>query len=64
MNRCCDAAINVHVERFSFTIAYIKSDIAGRRVGENYSQLFSWHLPGYDELIMPIVTSIVYTTIL
>ena len=39
-------------------------DIAGKRVGENNTQLFSWQWPGDDESILPIVTSIVYTTIL
>jgi hypothetical protein len=33
-------------------------------VGENNTQLFSWHWPGDDESIHPIVTSIVNTTIL
>jgi hypothetical protein len=33
-------------------------------VGENNTPLFSWHLPGDDESILPIVTSIVDTTIL
>jgi len=51
-------------EPFSFTIAYVDPDIAGKRVGENNTQLFSWHWPADDEWILPIVTSIVDTTIL
>jgi hypothetical protein len=39
-------------------------DIAGRRVGEHHSQLLSWHWPGDDESILPILTSIVDSTIL
>ena len=39
-------------------------DIAGKRVGENNTQLFSWHWPGDDESILLIVTSIVDPTIL
>jgi len=42
----------------------VDPDIAGKRVGENNTQLFSWHRPGEDESILPIVTSIVDTTIL
>jgi len=42
----------------------VDPDIAGKRVGENNTQLFSWHWPGDDESILPIVTSIVNTTIL
>ena len=52
------------VEPPSFTIAYVDPDIAGKRVGENNNHLFSWCWPGDDELILPIVTSIVNTTIL
>ena len=39
-------------------------DIAAKRVGENNTQLFSWHQLGDDESILPIVTSIVDMTIL
>ena len=39
-------------------------DIAGKTVGENNTQRFSWHWPGDDESILPIVTLIVDTTIL
>jgi len=42
----------------------VDPDIAGKRVGENNTQLFSWHWPGDNESILPIVTSIVDTTIL
>jgi len=60
----CDASNNFLVEPFSFTIAYVDPDIAGKRVGEYNTQLFSWHWPGDDESILLIVTSIVDTTIL
>jgi hypothetical protein len=60
----CDASNDFLVEPFSFTIAYMDPDIAGKMVGENNTQLFSWHWPGDDESILPIVTSIVDTTIL
>jgi hypothetical protein len=46
------------------TIAYVDSDIAGNRVGENNTQLFAWHGRGDDKAIFPIVSSIVDTTIL
>ena len=39
-------------------------DIAGKRVRENNPQLFSWHWPGDDGSILPIITSIVDTNIL
>jgi len=52
------------VEPFTFTIAHVDPDIAGRSVGENNTQLSSWHWPGDDESKIPIVTSIVDTTIL
>jgi hypothetical protein len=42
----------------------VDSDIAGKRVGENNTQLFPWHWPGHDESIVPIVTSIVNMSIL
>jgi len=42
----------------------VDPDIAGKRVGENNTQLFSRHWPGDDESIPRIVTSIVDTTIL
>jgi len=42
----------------------VDPNIAGKRVGENNTQLFSSHWPGDDELILPILTSIVDTTIL
>jgi len=52
------------VEPFSFTIAYVDPDIAGKRVGKNNTQQCTWCWPGDDELILPIVTSIVDMTIL
>jgi len=52
------------VKTFSFTIAYVDPDIAGKRVGENNTQLVSWHWTGDDESILPIVTSNVDMTIL
>jgi len=42
----------------------VDPDIAGKRVGETNTQLFSWHWPGDDGSILPIVPSIVDTTIL
>jgi hypothetical protein len=60
----CDASNNFLVEPFSFTIAYVDPDIAGKRVGENNTQLFSWHWPADVESILLIVTSIIDTTIL
>jgi len=42
----------------------VDPDIAGKRVGENNTQLFSSHWLGDDESMLPIVTSIVDTTIL
>jgi len=60
----CDAPTDFLVEPFTFTIAYVDPDLAGKRVGETNAQLFSWHWPGDDESILPIVTSIVDMTIL
>ena len=37
-------------------------DIAGKRVGVNNAQLFSWHWPGDDQSTLPIATLIVNTT--
>jgi len=59
----CDALTDFLVELFTFTIAYVDPSIAGQRVDENNTPLFWWHWPGDDELILPIVTSIVDTTI-
>ena len=64
MNVHCDALNDFLVEPFSFPIAYVDRDIGGKRLGENNTQLFSWHWPGDDELILPIITSIIATTIL
>jgi hypothetical protein len=60
----CDTSNDFLVEPFSFTIVYVDPDIAGTRVGENNTQPLSWHWPEDDESILPIVTSIVDTTIL
>jgi hypothetical protein len=60
----CDSSNNVLVELYRCTIAYVDPNIGGKKVGENGTQLFSWHWPGDDESILPIVTSIVHTTIL
>jgi hypothetical protein len=60
----CDTSKDFVVEPFGFTITYVDPDIPGKRVVENKTQLFSWHWPGDDESILPIVTSIVDTTIL
>ena len=60
----CDASTDFLLKPFSLTAAYVDPNIAGKRVGENNAQLFSWHWPGDDEPILPIVTSIVNTTIL
>jgi len=60
----CYTLTSILIEPFSFTMAYVDPDIAGKRVDEPNTLLFSWHLPGDDELILPIVTSIVEMTIL
>jgi hypothetical protein len=60
----CEASTNFLVQPFSFTITYVDPDVAGKRVGETNTQLFSWDQPGDNELILLIVTSIVDTTIL
>jgi hypothetical protein len=60
----CDASKDFIVKQYSFTIAYVDPDIAGKRVGETNTQLFSWHWPGDDESMLPIDTSIVDTTLL
>ena len=60
----CDTLTNFLVKQFTFTITYVDHDIAGKRVGNNITRLFSWHWPGDDELILPIVISIVNSTIL
>ena len=59
----CDACNDCLVEPSGFTIAYVDPDIPGKRVGESNTQLFSWHWPRDDESILPILTSIVDTTI-
>ena len=59
----CGASTDLLVEPSSFDITYVDPDIAGMRVGESNTQVFSWHWPGDDESILPIVTSIVDMTI-
>jgi hypothetical protein len=41
----------------------VNPNIAGKRMVENNTQLFSWHWPRYDESKLLIVTSTVDTTI-
>jgi len=60
---CSDALTEFVVDPFCFNIAYGDCDIAGKKDGENNTLLFSWHWPGDDESIIPIVTSIVDTSI-
>jgi hypothetical protein len=60
----CDTLTDFLIERFTFIVFFGDSDIAAKRVGETNTQLFSWHWPGNNELILPIVTSIVDRTIL
>jgi len=59
-----DTSTNFLVEPFRFIIAYVDPNIAGKRVGENHTQLFCRRWPGDDEMIPPIVISIIDTTIL
>jgi hypothetical protein len=46
---CCDALTDVLAKPFTFTITNVDFDIAGKRVGENSTQLFSCDWPGNDE---------------
>jgi len=59
-----DASTDLFVEPFKLTIAYVDPDIAAKRVGENKSQIFSWHCAEDNESILPIVTSIMDMNIL
>jgi hypothetical protein len=60
-----NALTDILVEPFlSVTIAYVDSDIAGKRVGKTNTELLSWHWPGDVEAILLIVTSIVDMTML
>jgi len=63
INVSWNALVDFLVKPFSFTIAYVHPNIAGKSVGENNTQLFSWDWPGDDESTLPIHTSIVNTTI-
>jgi len=58
----CDASADFLVESFSFTVAYVDLDIAGKRMAEIDAQQFSCHWPRDDESMLPIVTSIVDTS--
>jgi len=60
----CDALTDFHTEPLIFTIAYVDPDIAGKRVIEHNTQLFSGHWCGDDESILPIVTSVAEKIIL
>lgn len=60
----CDASTDILVQSFSFAIACVDPVIAGNRVGEDNPQVVSWHWPRDNESILPIVSSIVETTIL
>jgi len=40
----------------------VDRNLAGKRVGENNTQLVSWHWPGDEESILSILTSIVNTS--
>jgi hypothetical protein len=59
-----DALTTFLVNPCSYTITYLNPDIAGKRVGEYYTSLISWHRPGADESLLTIVTSTANTTIL
>jgi hypothetical protein len=60
---CCDASLDLVVEPFRFSIAYLDSDIAGKRESEIHNHLVIWHWPENDVSILPIVTSIINTNI-
>jgi hypothetical protein len=63
INVGCDASNDFLVAPVNFTIAYVDPNIAGKRVGEINTQLFSQDWPGDNESILPIVTAIVDGTI-
>jgi hypothetical protein len=58
-----DASNDFLVAPVNFTIAYVDPNIAGKRVGEINTQLFSQDWPGDKESILLIVTAIVDGTI-
>jgi len=60
---CWDDWTDFLAEPFGISITYVDPDVAGKRVGENNSHLFSQHWPRDDESILLIVTSIVVLTI-
>jgi hypothetical protein len=59
----CDASTYFVVQWFHFSIAYEHPDVARKKVGEHNTQLLKWRWPGDDELILPMVTSIINSTI-
>jgi len=61
---CFNVLTDFLVELFTFTMAYVGQDIAGKWVGENNTQQFSLHWPGDDISILLRVTSIADPTIL
>jgi hypothetical protein len=52
----CNVSTDSRIVAFSFTITFVDPDIAGKRVGETNTQLFSWHWSREDESILRIVT--------
>jgi len=60
---CSNTLTDFLLEQFSVAIAYVDPDIAGNRVGQIITQLFSLHWPGDDKSILQIVTSIIDMTI-
>jgi len=59
----CTSSTDFFVKSFSFSMAYVDSDIARNRVGENSTQPFRWQWHRNEESILPIVTLIVDTNI-
>ena len=59
----CDLLTDFLVEPFSYTIPYVDPDCAVKMVGDNNTQLCIWDWPEDNGSILPIVTSIVDTTI-
>jgi len=59
----CTALNTFLVKPFSFSIAYVDANIAGKEVGENNLKLFSGHCLGDDDSMHLTVISIVDTTI-
>lgn len=61
---CWDTSTAFLVVPSSFTISYVDPNVAAKKVDGNISLLFSWHWPGYDELRLSIVTSIIDMSIM